>query len=90
MAAIDNSCFLLINPLKLLNQTNLNLVGSIYGRPSIKIARFVLKSTKDGGEGSMELPTHVAHYISGHILRIISLQLHREDIPIHRLLFEPW
>ena len=46
MAAIGNSCFWLANfnkssPLKLLGQMNWNLVGSIYGRSSIKNAYFV-------------------------------------------------
>jgi hypothetical protein len=46
MAATGNSCFWLVNflkssPLKLLCQMNRNLVGSIYGRSSIKIANFV-------------------------------------------------
>ena len=47
MATIDNSCFWLADfkkssPLKPLGQMNWNLVGSIYGRSSIKIAYFVL------------------------------------------------
>ena len=48
MAAIGNSCFRLVNflkkkiPLKPLSQMNRNLVGSIYGMSSIKIAHFVL------------------------------------------------
>ena len=46
MAATDNSCFWLadflkFSPLKPLGQMNRNLVGSIYGRLSIKIAHFV-------------------------------------------------
>ena len=46
MAAIGNSCFWLANffkssPLKPLGQMNRNMVGSIYGRYSIKIAHFV-------------------------------------------------
>jgi hypothetical protein len=46
MAAIVNSCFWLADfkkssPLKPLGQMNRNLVGSIYGRSSIKIADFV-------------------------------------------------
>jgi hypothetical protein len=46
MAATGNSCFwwadfLKSSPLKLLGQMNWNLVGSIYGRSSIKIAHFV-------------------------------------------------
>ena len=47
MAATGNSCFWLAvfffksSPLKLLGQMNLNLVGSIYGRSSIKNAHFV-------------------------------------------------
>jgi hypothetical protein len=46
MAAIVNSCFWLADfykssPLKPLGQMNRNLVGSIYGRFSIKIAHFV-------------------------------------------------
>ena len=46
MAATGNSCFWLANfkkssSLKLLSQMNRNLVGSIYGRSSIKIAHFV-------------------------------------------------
>ena len=48
MAATGNSCFWLDDffkssesPLKLLDQMNRNLVGSIYGRSSIKIAHFV-------------------------------------------------
>ena len=46
MAATSNSCFWLANlkkssPLKLHGQMNRNLVGSIYGRSSIKIAHFV-------------------------------------------------
>jgi hypothetical protein len=46
MAAISNSCFWLADlkkssPLKPLGQMNRNLVGSIYGRSSIKIAHFV-------------------------------------------------
>ena len=45
-ATTDNSCFWLANlkkssSLKLLGQMNRNLVGSIYGRSSIKIAHFV-------------------------------------------------
>jgi hypothetical protein len=47
MAAIGNSCFWLADfyessPLKPLGQMNRNLVGSIYGRSSMKIAHFVL------------------------------------------------
>jgi hypothetical protein len=47
MAAISNSCFWLADflkssPLKPLGQMNRNLVGSIYGESSIKIAHFVL------------------------------------------------
>ena len=46
MAATGNSCFWLADflkssPLKPLFQMNQNLVGSIYGRSSIKIAHFV-------------------------------------------------
>ena len=46
MATTGNSCFWLADflkssPLKLLTQMNRNLVGSIYGRSSIKIAHFV-------------------------------------------------
>ena len=46
MATTDNSCFWLANflkpsPLKPLGQMNRNLIGSIYGRSSIKIAYFV-------------------------------------------------
>jgi hypothetical protein len=46
MAAIGNSCFWLVDlrkysPLKPLGQMNRNLVGSILGRSSIKIAHFV-------------------------------------------------
>ena len=46
MATTGNSCFWLTDflkssPLKLLGQMNRNLVGSIYGRFSIKIAHFV-------------------------------------------------
>ena len=46
MAATGNSCFWLVDffksfHLKLLGQMNRNLVGSIYGRFSIKIAHFV-------------------------------------------------
>ena len=46
MTAIGNSCFWLAylkksSPLKPLGQMNRNLVGSIYGRSSIKIAHFV-------------------------------------------------
>ena len=46
MAAIGNSCFWLANfkkssPLKPLGQMNRNLVGSIYGMSSLKIAYFV-------------------------------------------------
>ena len=46
MADIGNSCFWLADffkssPLKSLGQMNRNLVGSIYGRSSIKIAHFV-------------------------------------------------
>ena len=46
MAATDNSCFWLADfkkssPLKPLNQMNRNLVGSIYGRSSIKFAHIV-------------------------------------------------
>ena len=46
MAAIGNSCFWLADlkkssPLKPLRQMNRNLVGSIYGRSSMKIANFV-------------------------------------------------
>ena len=46
MAAIGNSCFWLADflkssPLKPLGQMNWNLVGSIYGMSSIKIANFV-------------------------------------------------
>ena len=47
MAAIGNSCFWLVyfkksSPVKPLSQMNRNLVGSIYGRSSIKIANFIL------------------------------------------------
>jgi hypothetical protein len=47
MAATGNSCFGLAyfkisSPLKPLSQMNWNLVGSIYGRSSIKIANFIL------------------------------------------------
>jgi hypothetical protein len=47
MAATGNSCFWLADfkqnsPLKPFGQMNRNLVGSIYGRSSIKIAHFVL------------------------------------------------
>jgi hypothetical protein len=46
MAATSNFCLWLVDfykysPLKPLGQMNRNLVGSIYGRPSIKIAHFV-------------------------------------------------
>ena len=46
MAAIGNSCFCLADflkssPLKLLSHMNRNLVGSIYGRCSIKFAHFI-------------------------------------------------
>jgi hypothetical protein len=45
MAAIDNSCFWLADFFKSspkpLGQMNRNLVGSIYGRSSIKIAHFI-------------------------------------------------
>jgi hypothetical protein len=46
MAATDNSCFWLTDfkkssPLKPIGQMNQNLVWSIYGRSSIKIAHFV-------------------------------------------------
>jgi hypothetical protein len=46
MATTGNSCFWLANfkkspPLKPLGQINLNLVGSIYGMSSMKIAQFV-------------------------------------------------
>ena len=46
MAATGNSCFWLADlkkssPLKPLGQMNRNLVGSIYGRSSIRIAHFV-------------------------------------------------
>ena len=46
MVAIGNSCFWLADVfksslLKLLGQMNRNLIGSIYGRSSIKIAHFV-------------------------------------------------
>ena len=46
MATIDNSCFWLADflkssPLKPLGQMNHNLVGSIIGRSSIRIAHFV-------------------------------------------------
>jgi hypothetical protein len=46
MATTGNSCFWLVDflkssPQKPLGQTNWNLVGSIYGRSSIKIANFV-------------------------------------------------
>jgi hypothetical protein len=46
MAATGNSCFWLANffkssPLKPLGQMNRNLVGSIYGMSSMKIAHFV-------------------------------------------------
>ena len=46
MATTGNSCFWLTDfkkssPLKSLGQMNQNLVGSIYGRSSIKIAHFV-------------------------------------------------
>jgi hypothetical protein len=49
MAATGNSCFWLADllkssPLKPLDQMNRNLVGSIYGRASIKIAHFILIS----------------------------------------------
>ena len=49
MAATGNSFFWLVDskqsfPLKLLGQMNRNLVGSIYGRSSIKIANLVLFS----------------------------------------------
>jgi hypothetical protein len=47
MAATGNSCFWLAyffksSPLKPLSQMNRNLVGSIYGWSSIKIANFIL------------------------------------------------
>ena len=47
MATTGNSCFWLAyfkksSPLKPLSQMNRNLVGSIYGRSSIKIANFIL------------------------------------------------
>jgi hypothetical protein len=47
MAATGNSCFWLVylkksSPLKPCGQMNRNLVGSIYGRSSIKIANFIL------------------------------------------------
>jgi hypothetical protein len=46
MATTGNSCFWYANflkssPLKPLGQMNRNLIGSIYGRSSIKIAHFV-------------------------------------------------
>ena len=46
MATTDNSCFWLADfenssPLKPFGQMNHNLVGSIYGRSSVKIANFV-------------------------------------------------
>ena len=46
MAVTGNSCFRLVDflkssSLKLLSQLNRNLVGSIYGRSSIKIAHFI-------------------------------------------------
>jgi hypothetical protein len=46
MAAIGNSCFWLADlrkssPLKPLGQMNRNVIGSIYGKSSIKIAYFV-------------------------------------------------
>jgi hypothetical protein len=46
MATTGNSCFWLTyffksSPLKPLSQMNRNLVGSIYGRSSIKIANFI-------------------------------------------------
>jgi hypothetical protein len=52
MAATGNSCFRLVDflkssSLKLLSQLNRNLVGSIYGSSSIKIAN--LKTTKTRG-----------------------------------------
>jgi hypothetical protein len=51
MATIGNSCFWLVDKkssVESLGQMNQNLVGSIYGRSSIKIAHFVLiyKQTK--------------------------------------------
>ena len=47
IATTGNSCFRLVDLnisslLKPLGQMNRNLVGSIYGRPSIKIALFIL------------------------------------------------
>jgi hypothetical protein len=47
MATTGNSCiwlayFLTSSPLKPLSQMNRNLVGSIYGRSTIKIANFIL------------------------------------------------
>jgi hypothetical protein len=46
MATTSNSCFWLDNflkssPLKPVDQMNRNLVGSIYGRSSIKIAHII-------------------------------------------------
>jgi hypothetical protein len=46
MATTGNTCFWLVDfkksSLKPLDQMNRNLVGSIYGRSSIKIAHFIL------------------------------------------------
>jgi hypothetical protein len=53
MAVTGNSCFWLADflkssPLKPLGQMNRNLVGSIYGRSSMKIAHFVRSVNKHG------------------------------------------
>jgi membrane protein DedA with SNARE-associated domain len=53
MAATGNSCFWLADflkssPLKPLGQMNRNLVGSIYGMSSMKIAHFVPIVNKHG------------------------------------------
>jgi hypothetical protein len=53
MAAAGNSCFWLVyflksSPLKPLGQMNRNLVGSIYGMSSMKIAHFVPIVCKHG------------------------------------------
>ena len=56
MAVICNSCFWLVDfykssPLKPLGQMNRNLVGGIYGRPSIKMVHFIPIGQKYGRHG---------------------------------------
>ena len=70
MAASGNSCFWLAylkksSPLKPLGQMNRNLVGSIYGRSSIKIAHVVRFANKHGRHSQFLL-------LIGRFLKILS------------------